>query len=67
MSRGCRDHFVRVALLLAVFGFMAIASPGCGDAPSNQGKADGSPIPPTLEQSNKNMEDFMKSQTAKKK
>ncbi len=46
---------------------MAIASPGCGETPSNQGKTDGSTIPPTLEQSNKNMEDFMKSQTPKKK
>lgn len=67
MSRGFRENSVRVAFLLAVFGFLAIASPGCGEAPSNQEGGDKSPIPPTLEQSNKNMENFMKSQTAKKK
>jgi hypothetical protein len=65
MCRGFRDISGRALCLLAVFGLLSIAAPGCGDASKKEGGA--SAIPTTVKESNRNMEDFMKSQKATKK
>jgi hypothetical protein len=67
MSRGSREISGRALCLLAVFGLFAAAGPGCGDASTKQGDA-ASPVPSSVQESNKNMENFMmKSQNAAKK
>ena len=67
MIRGFRKNSGRVFCLLAIFGILAIAAPGCSDATTKEGGAGASPVPANVQQSNKNMEDFMKSQNAAKK
>lgn len=67
MSRGSRENPARVVRLLAVSGLLAVAAPGCGQGPGDQGGANKSSVPPSVQDSNKNMEDFMKSQGAKAK
>lgn len=65
MSCGFRKNSGRVVCLLAVLGLLAVAAPGCSDATTKEGGA--SPVPASVQKSNKNMEDFMKSQKAAKK
>lgn len=65
MSRRFRENFGRAVRLLAVFGFLAAAVPGCSEAPKKEEGA--SPLPPSVQDSNKNMENFMKSQNPKTK
>ena len=68
MSRGFRKNSGRVFCLLAVFGLLAVAVPGCSDATTSKEEGAGaSPLPANVQKSNKNMEDFMKSQNAAKK
>ncbi len=64
MSRGFRQLLGRVPCLLAIFSLLAFAAPGCGDSAK---KGDGaSQLPPSVQESNKNMEDFMKTSKTKK-
>jgi hypothetical protein len=63
MSRGFRRFFGRSLCLLAVVGLLA-ATPGCGDGPKKEEAAKGG-IPQNVQESNKKMEDFMKSQQKK--
>ena len=65
MSRGFREISGRALCLLAAFGLLAVAAPGCGGASKQEEGA--STIPPSVQESNKTMEDFMKSQMATKK
>jgi hypothetical protein len=66
MSRGFREISGRALCLLAAFGLLVVVSPGCGGgASSTEGGA--SAIPPSVQESNKTMEEFMKSQMATKK
>lgn|GEM_PF-5105189 len=64
MSREFRLIFVRALCLLTVFGLLS-ATPGCGDDPKKSDEAGG--IPENVKQSNKNMEDFMKSKQQQRK
>jgi hypothetical protein len=66
MSRGFRKISGRALRFLAVFGLLAVAAPGCGDA-SKKKEEGASAIPANVQESNKNMENFMKSQKAAKK
>ncbi len=65
MSRGFREISGRALCLLAAFGLLAVAAPGCGDASKKEEGA--SAIPVTVQESNKNMENLMKPQKARKK
>ena len=65
MSRGFRGISGRALCLLAAFGLLAAAAPGCGGGASSRRGARA--IPASVQESNKTMEDFMKSQTATKK
>jgi hypothetical protein len=68
MNCGFRKNSGRVFCLLAVFAFLAVAAPGCSDGTTTKEEGAGaSPLPPSVQKSNKNMEDFMKSQNAAKK
>jgi len=62
MSRGFRQILGRSLCLLTVFGLLA-ATPGCGDAAKKEEAKGG--IPANVQESNKNMENFMKSQQKK--
>jgi hypothetical protein len=64
MSRRFREISGRSLCLLAAFGLLAVAAPGCGDATKKEGGASASPIPANVQESNKNMENLMKSQKA---
>jgi hypothetical protein len=66
MSRGFRKISGRAPCLLAAFGLLAVAAPGCGDA-SKQKEEGASATPANVRESNKNMENFMKSQKTAKK
>jgi hypothetical protein len=66
MKRGFRATFSHALCSLVAAGLLAAAIPGCGEAPK-QGEAAGGGVPPTVQESNKQMEDFMKSQQAGKK
>ena len=66
MSDEFRKNSGRTLCLLAVVGLLAASAPGCGDAPKKQ-EGGAASIPANVQESNKNMENFMKSQTAKKK
>ena len=59
MSRGFREISRRALCLRAAFGLLAVAAPGCGGASNQEQGASG--IPASVEESNKTMEDFMKS------
>jgi hypothetical protein len=63
MIRGFRQISGRALCLLAAFGLLA-ATPGCGDGPKKEVAADG--VPANVKESNSNMENFMKTQKAKK-
>ena len=65
MCLGFREHAGRSFCLLAVFGLLAAAAPGCGDAPKD-GQGGASPVPASVQESNKDMENFMKSQAGTK-
>ncbi len=66
MSGLSREFSSRSMLFLLVLGLLSAGIPGCGDG-ADQKETGGVSVPPTVQQSNKNMEDFMKSQAAKKK
>jgi hypothetical protein len=68
MSRGFRKISGRAARPLAAFGLLAVAvaAPGCGDA-SGKKEEGASATPANVRESNKNMENFMKSQKTAKK
>jgi hypothetical protein len=59
MSRGFRQILVRNLCLLAVLGLLVATTPGCGDGPAKKDAASG--IPTNVQESNKNMENFMNS------
>jgi hypothetical protein len=65
MSLGFREVCSRTLCLLAAFGLLAVSAPGCGGASKPEAGASG--IPASVEESNKTMEEFMKSQMATKK
>ena len=65
MSHGFRKISRRALCLLAPFGLLAVVAPGCGGASNQEVGATG--IPASVEESNKTMEDFMKSKMATKK
>jgi hypothetical protein len=62
MSRGFRQISGRAFCLLAAFGLLA-ATPGCGESPKKETTPGGTPA--NVQESNKNMEEFMKSQQKK--
>jgi hypothetical protein len=62
MSRGFRQFSGRALCLLAILGLLA-ATPGCGDGGQKETTPSG--IPKNVQESNKNMEEFMKSQQKK--
>jgi hypothetical protein len=64
MSRGFRRILVRNLCLVAVFGLLIAATPGCDDGAAKKQEAAGA-VPATVKESNKNMEDFMNSQKKK--
>jgi hypothetical protein len=66
MSHGFRKNSGRALCLAAAFGLLAVATPGCDDAAPKKEEG-ASPIPKSVQESNKNMEDFMKAQNAQKK
>ncbi len=63
MSRGFRQILRRGLCLLAVFGLLP-ATPGCGDGAPKKNEAAGA-LPANVQESNKNMENFMNSQKKK--
>jgi hypothetical protein len=66
MIRGFRQIAGRALGPLAVLGLLA-ATPGCGDGPKkNDAAAGAGAVPSNVQESNKNMENVMKSQKAKK-
>jgi hypothetical protein len=66
MSRGYRKNSGRALCVLTVFGLLAVAAPGCGEASGK--KEEGlNKVPASVQESNKNMENFMKSQVATKR
>ena len=65
MIQGFREISGRALCLLAVFGLLTVAAPGCGDASKTEGGA--KVIPSNVQESNKNMENLMKTQPATKK
>ena len=64
MNRGFREMTVRALRLLAVSGLLAAAAPGCGGA-SDQEDGEAA-IPESVQESNQEMENFMKSQQTTK-
>jgi hypothetical protein len=66
MPRVFREISARALSLLAVFGLLAATAPGCGDATTTK-KEDASSVPANVKESNKTMEDYMKTQNASKK
>jgi hypothetical protein len=66
MSRGFRKISERALCVLAAFGLLAVAAPGCGDAPKKKEEG-ASASPANVQESNKNMENYQKSQNATKK
>jgi hypothetical protein len=64
MSREFRQFSVRALCLLAVIGLLVAATPGCGDGPAKKEEAAGK-VPANVQESNKNMQDFMNSQKKK--
>jgi hypothetical protein len=67
MSRGFREISRRALCFLAAFALLAVAAPGCGEASKTKEEEGASAIPANVQESNKNMENFMKSQQAAKK
>ena len=63
MFRGFRQSFRRALPLLAAFGLLS-ATPGCGDG-TKKDQATATPVPTNVQESNKNMENFMKTQQKK--
>jgi hypothetical protein len=66
MSHGFRKSSGRALCLLAVLGLLAAAAPGCGESTTGKQEAAAGKVPTVVQDSNKNMENFMKSQAAKK-
>jgi hypothetical protein len=65
MHRESRPSQRRLLGLLAAFGLLLAAVPGCGDEPIKKDESVG--IPKVLKDSNDRMQNFMKSQAAAKK
>ena len=63
MRRGYRQILARVLPFMAVVGLL-VATSGCGDEAKKPDAKTG--VPKNVDESNKNMEEFMKTQNAKK-
>lgn len=64
MKRSLRQWGVRAVCLVAVPGILMVSS-GCGNSADKEPGAKG--IPPSVEESNKSMQDFMNANKANKK
>ncbi len=67
MNRGFRESSRQIVCVLAVFGILVVAAPGCGDETKKTAGAGAGPIPASVQESNKNMQDYMKTKPATKK
>jgi hypothetical protein len=65
MNHGFRKTLGRALHLLTVFALLAVAVPGCGDAPKKDAGASVSGIPENVQESNNNMMKTKKAATKK--